>query len=450
MARNLLWLPRGSFAVKKTPARGEKPESMPAALVAQYPWWSLSDPVITFALRLERLGLCPRVIGPRQLDFIASRYPGEAVFGRVPVLWSASAQEVPALLEQALCGADCVPGGGAASGLGSASGMDSASGLGSGSGPGLGPGAQAAAAPRVAVFFDEKSFLAGAQTAARLGARTYFYSTEIPDAGQFDPDALAQAFRVSRARLVIQDAARLRGYELATGCAFDDPVLLPNASLLDSGSPDSALPGSGVADADYGLEPVDIPGVGSSDADWSRTLVLSGSIQTEHATLETVAAFLRCAKASRPGWRLLVSGWGGAVLDALRELARGRDEIIVNTDFLSGAQIRYVYSRCRAGVVSYYNGGYNHRHCGLASGKLFWICRAGKPVLTNDNESLAALVRGHGLGFNLLEAQSLDALDSEGEAMGARARNFFEGQAAAMTATLDGMFARERGGEQSR
>jgi len=71
-------------------------------------------------------------------------------------------------------------------------------------------------------------------------------------------------------------------------------------------------------------------------------------------------------------------------------------------------------------------------------------------VLTNDNESLAALVRGHGLGFNLLEAQSLDALDSEGEAMGARARNFFEGQAAAMTATLDGMFARERGGEQSR
>lgn len=421
MARNLLWLPRGSFAVKKTPERGEKPESMPAALVAQYPWWSLSDPVITFTLRLERLGLCPRIIGPRQLDFIACRYPGEAVFGRVPVLWSASAQEVPALLEQALCAADSAPGSGSA------------------------PGAQTAAAPRVAVFFDEKSFLAGAHTAARLGARTYFYSTEIPDAGQFDPGALAQAFRVSGARLVIQDAARLRGYELATGCTFDDPVLLPNASLLDSCSP-----GSGAADADYGLEPVEIPGVGSSDADWSRTLVLSGSIQTEHATLETVAAFLRCAKASRPGWRLLVSGWGGAVLDALRELARGRDEVIVNTDFLSGAQIRYVYSRCRAGVVSYYNGGYNHRHCGLASGKLFWICRAGKPVLSNDNESIAALVRGHGLGFNLLEAQSLDLLDSEGEAMGARARNFFEGQAAAMTATLDGMFARERGGEQSR
>lgn len=423
MARNLLWLPRGSFAVKKTPARGEKPDSMPAALVAQYPWWSLSDPVITFALRLERLGLCPRIIGPRQLDFIACRYPGEAVFGRVPVLWSASAQEVPALLEQALCGLDCAP---------------------------AAPATQADAAPRVAVFFDEKSFLAGAQTAARLGARTYFYSTEIPDAGQFDPDALAQAFRVSRAQLVIQDAARLRGYELATGCAFDDPVLLPNASLLDSCSPDLSLSASSSTDADYGLEPVEIPGVGSSDADWSRTLVLSGSIQTEHATLETVAAFLRCAKASRPGWRLLVSGWGGAVLDALRELARGRDEVIVNTDFLSGAQIRYVYSRCRAGVVSYYNGGYNHRHCGLASGKLFWICRAGKPVLTNDNESIAALVRGHGLGFNLLEAQSLDALDSEGEAMGARARNFFEGQAAAMTATLDGMFARERGGEQSR
>jgi len=409
MARNLLWLPRGSFAVKKTPAREEKPDSMPAALVAQYPWWSLSDPVITFALRLERLGLCPRIIGPRQLDFIASRYPGEAVFGRVPVLWSASAQEVPALLEQALYGPDCAP---------------------------AAPATQADAAPRVVVFFDEKSFLAGAQTAAQLGARTYFYSTEIPDAGQFDPGALAQAFRVSRARLVIQDAARLRGYELATGCAFEDPVLLPNASLPDSSPPD----------ADYGLEPVSIPGVD----DWSRTLVLSGSIQTEHATLETVAAFLRCAKASRPGWRLLVSGWGGAVLNELRELARGRNEVIVNTDFLSGAQIRYVYSRCRAGVVSYYNGGYNHRHCGLASGKLFWICRAGKPVLTNDNESIAALVRGHGLGFNQLEAHSLDALDSEGEAMGARARNFFEGQAAAMAATLDGMFARERGGEQSR
>lgn len=383
---------------------------MPAALVAQYPWWSLSDPVITFALRLERLGLCPRVIGPRQLDFIASRYPGEAVFGRVPVLWSASAQEVPALLEQALCGADCAP------------------------------GAETDAGPRVAVFFDEKSFLAGAQTAARLGARTYFYSTEIPDAGQFDADALALAFRVSRARLVIQDAARLRGYELATGCAFDDPVLLPNASLPDSGLADPGLP-----DADYALEPVDIPGVD----DWSRTLVLSGSIQAEHATLETVAAFLRCAKASRPGWRLLVSGWGGVVLDELRELARGRDEVIVNTDFLSGAQIRFVYSRCRAGVVSYYNGGYNHRHCGLASGKLFWICRAGKPVLTNDNESISALVRGRGLGFNLLEAESLDVLDREGEAMGARARNFFEGQAASMVATLDGMFARERG-EQSR
>ncbi|MGE4265170.1 MAG: hypothetical protein AB7E46_11945 [Desulfovibrio sp.] len=369
---------------------------MPAALVAQFPWWSLSDPVITFALRLERLGLCPRLVGPRQLDFIARRFPGEEIFRRLPVLWSEAAHEVPALLAQAL------------------------------SGPG----------PRFAVFFDEKSFLAGAQAAADLGARTYFYSTEIPDPGQFDAAALARAFRASRARLVIQDADRLRGYALATGFAPADPVLLPNASLPDADVPDASVSGG-----DYGLEPVDIPGISAAEGDWSRTLVLSGSIQAEHATLETVEAFLRCAGASRPGWRLLVSGWGGAVLDELRGLIRGRDEVVLNTDFLSGAQIRWVYSRCRAGVVSYFNGGYNHRHCGLASGKLFWICRAGKPVLSNDNLSIQGLVEREGLGFSLMRADSLDALDAEGEAMGARARAFFEREAAGMASTLDRMFA---------
>lgn len=386
MAQYLLWLPCGSFAVKKTPARGGKPEFMPAALVAQFPWWSLSDPVITFALRLERLGLCPRLIGPRQLDFIARRFPGEEIFRRLPVLWSEAAHEVPALLAQAL------------------------------SGPG----------PRFAVFFDEKSFLAGAQAASDLGARTYFYSTEIPDPGQFDAAALARAFRVSGARLVIQDADRLRGYTLATGFTPTNPVLLPNASLPDE---------------DNGRESIDIPGID----DWSRTLVLSGSIQAEHATLETVEAFLRCAAASKPGWRLLVSGWGGAVLNELRVLIRGHANVVLNTDFLSGPQIRWVYSRCRAGVVSYFNGGYNHRYCGLASGKLFWVCRAGKPVLANDNVSIAGLVEREGLGFSLMKATSLDVLDeggdAGGEAMGARARAFFEREAAGMASTLDRMFA---------
>lgn len=399
MARNLLWLPRGSSAVKKTPAQGGKPEFMPVALVAQFPWWSLSDPVITFAMRLEGLGLCPRLIGPRQLDFIARRFPGEEIFRRLPVLWSEAAREVPALLAQAL------------------------------SGPG----------PRFAVFFDEKSFLAGAQTAANLGARTYFYSTEIPDPGQFDAAALAQAFRVSRARLVIQDADRLRGYTLATGFTPADPVLLPNASLPD---------------ADYGLEPVDIPGAFLGVDDWSRALVLSGSIQAEHATVETVEAFLRCAAASKPGWRLLVSGWGGAVLDELRGLIRGHDNVVLNTDFLSGPQIRWVYSRCRAGVVSYFNGGYNHRYCGLASGKLFWVCRAGKPVLSNDNVSIAGLVEREGLGFNLMTADSLDVLDeggdAGGEAMGARARAFFEREAAGMTSTLDRMFPGQDAGQKDK
>lgn len=372
---------------------------MPAALVAQFPWWSLSDPVITFAMRLEGLGLCPRLIGPRQLDFIARRFPGEEIFRRLPVLWSQSAREVPALLAQAL------------------------------SGPG----------PRFAVFFDEKSFLAGAQTAANLGARTYFYSTEIPDPGQFDATALAQAFRVSRARLVIQDADRLRGYTLATGFTPADPVLLPNASLPD---------------ADYGLEPVDVLGTLLGVDDWSRTLVLSGSIQAEHATVETVEAFLRCAAASKPGWRLLVSGWGGAVLDELRVLIRGHDNVVLNTDFLSGPQIRWVYSRCRAGVVSYFNGGYNHRYCGLASGKLFWVCRAGKPVLSNDNVSIAGLVEREGLGFNLMTADSLDVLDeggdAGGEAMGARARAFFEREAAGMASTLDRMFPGQDAGQKDK
>lgn len=363
---------------------------MPVALVAQFPWWSLSDPVITFAMRLARLGLDPRLVGPRQLDFIAKGFPGEDVFRTLPVLWSEAVHEVPALLARAL----------------------------------EGPG------PRQAVFFDERSFLAGAHTAAELGARTYFYSTEIPDPGQFDAAKLAEAFRASRARLVIQDADRLRGYALATGHSLDgllaDALLLPNASL----------PGT-----EYGLEPVDIPGIG----DWSRTLVLSGSIQAEHATLETVEAFLRCAAASASGWTLLVSGWGGAVLDQLRELARGQENVVLNTDFLSGPQIRFVYSRCRAGVVSYFNGGYNHRHCGRASGKLYWICRSGKPVLSNDNLSMAGLIKAEGLGFNLLEADSLDALDAGGDsggaAMGARARAFFEREAAGMTQTLDRMFA---------
>ncbi|SNS11836.1 hypothetical protein SAMN04488503_2821 [Humidesulfovibrio mexicanus] len=359
---------------------------MPAALVAQYPWWSLSDPVITFAMRLTRLGLSPRLVGPRQLDFLARRFPSEAVFRELPVHWSASAQEAPQRLVEAL------------------------------SGPG----------PRLAVFFDEPSFLACAQTVADLGARAFLYSTEIPDPGQFDAGLLARAFAASRARLLIQDQDRLRGYAQATGYVPADPVLLPNASLPDE---------------DYGEEDVEIPGV----EDWSRTLVLSGSIQTEHATLETMASFLRCAAASRPGWKLLVSGWGGAGLEELRAVAQRWPEIVLNTDFLSGPQIRRVYALCRAGVVSYYNGGYNHRHCGRASGKLYWICRAGKPVLSNDNLSISGLVREHGLGFDLTRAASLDALDDAGPAggaaMGARARAFYATEAQAMSATLDALLA---------
>jgi hypothetical protein len=366
---------------------------MPAALVAQFPWWALSDPVITFALSLDRLGLRPSMVGPRQLDFIARRFPGEDIFRRLPVLWSEAAHQVPALLEQAL----------------------------------EGPG------PRFAVFFDEKSFLAGAQTAAQLGARSYFYSTEIPDPGQIDTAALAQAFEVSGARLVIQDADRLRGYTLATDFTPDDPVFLAN----------SCLPDSCVSDADYDLEPVEIPGIDNATDDWSHTLVLTGSIQTEHATMETVQAFLRCAEASTSDWRLLVNGWGDKVLHELRQLVRDHDNVVLNTDFLSGAQIRWVYSRCRAGIVSYFNGGYNHRHCGLASGKLFWICRAGKPVLCNDNVSIQGLVESEGMGFNLMKAADLNSLEAEasgGDTMGARARAFFERKAADMAGTLDSMF----------
>ncbi len=104
-----------------------------------------------------------------------------------------------------------------------------------------------------------------------------------------------------------------------------------------------------------------------------------------------------------------------------------------------------MYALCRAGVVSYYNGGYNHRHCGRASGKLYWICRAGKPVLSNDNLSISGLVREHGLGFDLTRAASLDALDDAGPAggaaMGARARAFYATEAQAMSATLDALLA---------
>lgn len=353
---------------------------MPAVLVAQYPWWSLSDPVITFAMRLNRLGLAPRLLGPELLDFVAKSYPSEDIFRQLPVLTSPDAAQVPALLEQVLDG----------------------------------PG------PRLAVFFDEKSFLAGAAAAARLGARVFFYSTEIPDAGQFDPEALAEAFRASGARLVIQDEDRLRGYALATGYADKAPVLLPNASLPDE---------------DYGSEAVELPGI----ADWGRTLVLSGSLQPEHATLETVEAFLR--QEGGAAWTLLVNGWGGALLEDLRRLSAERPNVVLNTDFLSGAQIRWIYSRCRAGVVCYYNGSFNHGYCGRASGKLYWLCRSGRPVLTNDNISISRLVAGQGMGLNLLEPDCLARLEREGPELGRRARAFYEAEAARMSDTLDSMFA---------
>lgn len=350
---------------------------MPAALVAQFPWWSLSDPVITFALHLRRGGLEPRLVGPELLDFIARRYPSEAVFEDLPLFRSPDAAHVPALLREALDG----------------------------------PG------PRFAVFFDEKSFLSGAAIAANLGARVSLYSTEIPDPGQIDAAALEHAFRASKARLVIQDEDRLRGYEQATGLAFNDALLLPNASLPD---------------VDYGQEDPGIPGI----ADWSRTLVLSGSIQPEHATLESVEAFLR----GFPSWTLLVNGWGGQELARLRDAVRGRAEVVLNTDFLSGPQIRWIYAHCGGGVVSYFNGSYNHRHCGRASGKLYWICRHGKPVLCNDNVSIAGLVKREGLGCGLLEPGARERLERDGADMGRRALEFFQREAAEMAATLGRMF----------
>jgi len=368
---------------------------MPAALVAQFPWWALSDPVITFAISLDRLGLAPCIVGPKPLEFIARRFPGEEIFRRMPVHWSETADEIPVLLERAL----------------------------------KGPGAN------FAVFFDEKSFLAGAQAAANLGARTYLYSTEIPNPCQFDKAEITRAFEVTKARLVIQDIDRLLGYTQATGVVPVDPVFLPN----------SCLPDASVSDVDYTLEPVTIHGINNDTDDWSRTLVLSGSIQAEHATLETVRAFLRCAAGSKSEWQLLVSGWGGAVLDELRLLIRDQNNVILNTNFMSGTQIRWVYSRCRAGVVSYSNSGYNHRYCGMASGKLFWICRAGKPVVCNDNLSIQRLVDREGIGFNLMQAANLDALEvdeqRDGDTMSGRARAFFERTAMDAAAILKHMFA---------
>lgn len=353
---------------------------MHVTFIAGYEWWPLSDPLITFVKYCVQKRISCSLIASPILDFIKNSYPTESEFTELSILEFEDTGRIPELIIE-----------------------DQKKNYTKGK--------------QILIFFDELSFLETNGISSLLTSDIYLYSTEIEPFDENKQFEFKKLFEHLNPKLIIQDQGRLQLFEKTFSLHVPNYLIMPNASLSNFHYPL--------------LKP---RGIDFSDS--HDFIILSGSLVKEHAVLEMVELFENIF----PGMFLFISGWGNNLLSVLKERISGLKNILLSTRFLSGAEIRWLYSKCYAGIVSYTNEGENHRHCGMSSGKLFWLCRYGKPVICNDNISISSIIESNHLGIRAINPRSFYHLKKHYENISLSCLKFFKDYSAKVERGLISIF----------
>ena len=353
---------------------------MHVTFAASFPWWPCSDPLITFVKFCSNRGIsCSIVASPIQ-EFIRSSFPSEPEFSAVHITETPSIEDFSACLAR---DRDIF----------------------------------AKAADYRVVFMDEASFSACCTDARSYAAKIFLYSSEIPENPSAVPADFPSLFSDTKAGLIIQDENRLALFEKRFGVRASETTICPNANLES---------------CDYSVSrPKNL-----NLSDGERFILFCGTLYPEHCPVEMAQAFLN----SRPGYRLLVQGWGEKAASQIRGMCSGRKDVIVSTEYLSGPEIRWLFSRCYAGFVSYTNSLDNHRMAGMSSGKLFWLGRYKKPLICNDNESVSQLTEMHKLGVQAENFIDFELLENKYDFYSANMQRFFSIASERAQAALEAVF----------
>ena len=270
---------------------------------------------------------------------------------------------------------------------------------------------------QILIFFDEVSFLETNGITSLVTSDIYLYSTEVEPLDGDNQIEFKKRFEQLKPKLIIQDQGRLQLFEKTFSVHVSNYLIMPNASLNNFHYPL--------------LKPreIDLP-------DSHDLIILSGSLVKEHAVLDMVELF----ENTFPGMFLFISGWGNNLLSVIKERVSGFKNILLSTKFLSGAEIRWLYSKCYAGIVSYTNESENHKHCGMSSGKMFWLCRYGKPVICNDNISISSIIESNHLGIRAINPSSFYHLKKHYETISSSCFKFFKDHSAKVERGLEAIF----------
>lgn len=343
------------------------------ALACRFGWWTISDPIITFARFLKNEGAQCQVFGPTPLDFVVPPDETYETFHGCPTSFANSADQLSAQLADWLRPGD------------------------------------------MAVFCDEDAFFCCAPSLHAKGVEVTYYSAEVTDSDT--RSEFAESFTSTNAWLAIQDAGRHALFERVYGVEAPKAVLLPNVPLEQDDTP-------------QGL-PHDL-----AFLDNQQFVLLTGSLFPEHCVMETVESFVE----TNTDLHLLINGWGIELLDPLGKIAAANANIHLSTRHKHPWEMQQLYASCRAGIVAYVNEPETYKLCGLASGKMFWLCRYGKPLLCNDNESVMDIVQTNGLGLPFGETMRLQELETNYDQFSRQCRAFYEKHEALMKAELSRLF----------
>ena len=353
---------------------------MHVTFIASYEWWPLSDPLITFVKYCvqERIS-CSLIAGP-MLDFIKNSYPTESEFTELSILEFEDISRIPELIIEDRK-RHCKKG------------------------------------RHILIFFDEFSFLEINRIKSIAASDIYLYSTEIEHFDKNKEFEFKKLFENLNPKLIIQDQRRLKLFEKTFSLHVLNYLIMPNASLSHFHY--------------HLLKPRGIDWPDSRDV-----IILSGSLTKEHAVLDMVESF----ENAFPGMLLFINGWGNDLVSVLKDKISGLKNILLSTKFLSGAEIRWLYSKCYAGIVSYTNEKENHKYCGMSSGKLFWLCRYGKPVICNDNTSISSIIKKNHLGIMAMNSGSFYVLKKNYENIASSCIKFFNDYSSKAEAGLISIF----------
>jgi hypothetical protein len=65
----------------------------------------------------------------------------------------------------------------------------------------------------------------------------------------------------------------------------------------------------------------------------------------------------------------------------------------------------------------------------MSAGKLFWLCRYGKPTICNDNFSISRIVECNNLGIKAVDSLDFEYLEKNYHDISASCRKFYDASA---------------------